>query len=35
MIKRIAGAIDGTVFALSLLYGTMGAVTGGAALFGG
>ena len=34
MIKCIAGAMM-IFFALSLLYGTMGAVTGGAALFGG
>ena len=34
MIKCIAGAIM-IFFALSLLYGTMEAVTGGAALFGG
>jgi len=34
MIKCIAGAIM-IFFALSLLYGTIGAVTGGAALFGG
>ena len=34
MIKCIAGAIM-IFFALSLLYGTMGAVAGGAALFGG
>jgi len=34
MIKCIAGAMM-IFFALSLLYGTMGVVTGGAALFGG